>query len=130
MALQGPRRVRCQKLGFLDRGFTRHCLLLDEMTAELRRSEKSAYERLIRIMAHEVNNTSGSVSSLLESCHHYAAQVKAGFRRADFVGALDVASSRLTHMSAFMNQFADVVRLPPPRRAPTALPELQAASSA
>lgn len=121
--LQGPRRVRCQKLGFLDRGFTRHCLLLEEMTDELRRSEKQAYERLIRIMAHEVNNTGGAVSSLLQSCRHYADQIDP-VHRADFAGALDVAGSRLNHMSAFMNQFADVVRLPAPRRAPTALPAL------
>jgi hypothetical protein len=57
--------------------------MLEELTKELHASEKSAYEKLIRTMSHEVNNTSGAVISLLESCLHYGDQI--GERdRADF----------------------------------------------
>ena len=37
--------------------------LIEEMTEELRLSEKSAYEKLIRMMSHEVNNSVGAVRS-------------------------------------------------------------------
>lgn len=52
---------------FLDRGFPRGFLVLEELTEELRQSEKAAYEKLIRMMSHEVNNSLGAVSSLLNS---------------------------------------------------------------
>lgn len=115
--LAGPRRVRAQKIAFPDRGFTRHALVLEELSEELRRSEKAAYDRLIRMMSHEVNNTSGAVRSLLQSCLTYRDQIDAAHRD-DYAGALEVSMSRLDHMNVFMRHFADVVRLPAPRPAP------------
>ena len=41
--------------------------VLEELTDELRQSERAAYEKLIRVMAHEVNNSVGSATSLLPS---------------------------------------------------------------
>jgi PAS domain-containing protein len=56
--LAGARRVRCHRGSFLDRGFTRAFLLLEELTEELRQSEKAAYEKLVRLMSHEVGTRS------------------------------------------------------------------------
>jgi len=114
LAWRGRRRVRCQRLAFMDRGFPRSFLLLDELTAELHRSEKQAYEKLIRLMSHEVNNTSGAVQSLLQSCLAYRRYLPPGDRE-DFARALDVAISRTANLDEFMRGFADVVRLPAPR---------------
>lgn len=115
--LQGRRRVKCQKLTFMDRGFHRPFLLLDELTEELHRSEKAAYGKLIRMMSHEVNNTAGAVNSLLQSCQTYRGQLRME-DSADFDRALNVAISRNSRMNEFMQGFADVIRLPAPRRVP------------
>jgi two-component system nitrogen regulation sensor histidine kinase NtrY len=115
LRLQGRRRVRCQKLSCLDRGFHRPFLLLDEMTEELHRSEKAAYGKLIRMMSHEVNNTAGAVNSLLQSCQTYRDQLRAADAE-DYDRALQVAIARNQRMNAFMQGFAEVVRLPAPRR--------------
>jgi two-component system nitrogen regulation sensor histidine kinase NtrY len=115
--LAGPRRVRAQMIAFPDRGFTRHALVLEELSEELRRSEKSAYDRLIRMMSHEVNNTSGAVRSLLQSCLTYREQIDAE-HRGDYTGALEVSMNRIDHMNTFMRHFADVVRLPAPHPVP------------
>jgi signal transduction histidine kinase len=116
--LHGGRRVKCQRAQFLDRGFARPFLVLEELTDELRRSEKAAYEKLIRMMSHEVNNTTAAVGSLLSACLGYRGQVR-GEDRAEFTTALEVAIARSRSLSGFMNTFADVVRLPAPRREPT-----------
>jgi two-component system nitrogen regulation sensor histidine kinase NtrY len=116
--LQGPRRVRCRALHFMDRGFARRFILMDELTEELHRSEKSAYEKLIRVMSHEVNNTASAVNSLLDSCLKYRDQI-APDDRDDFAQALGVAIGRTGRMNQFMREFADVVRLPAPSRQPT-----------
>ncbi len=112
-------RGACAATGgrFLDRGFTRAFLLLEELTEELRQSEKAAYEKLVRMMSHEVGNTVGAGRSLLESCLAYGAHLPEAERR-EFEEALSVVVSRLGQLQEFTRGFADVVRLPPPRLGP------------
>jgi nitrogen fixation/metabolism regulation signal transduction histidine kinase len=118
LLLRGRRRVRCQAATLMDRGFPRRFLLLDELTDELHKTEKQAYEKLIRMMSHEVNNTSGAVQSLLQSCLAYRQQLDDGDRE-DFARALEVAIQRTAHLDEFMRGFANVVRLPQPRLQPS-----------
>jgi two-component system, NtrC family, nitrogen regulation sensor histidine kinase NtrY len=115
--LTGRRRVKCQRSQFLDRGFARDFILMEELTEELRQSEKVAYEKLIRLMSHEVNNSVGSANSLLHSCLHYREQLKEDDRK-DFVTAVEVIISRTDQLNRFMKSFADVVRLAAPNLEP------------
>lgn len=123
LPLAGRRRLRCLRAQFLDRGFTRDFLLLEELTEELRQAEKTAYEKVIRMMSHEVNNSVGSANSLLHSCLHYADQLH-GEDRADFETAVQVVIDRTDHLNAFMRNFADVFRLPAPQLQPYDLRQL------
>ena len=113
LALHGRRRMRCQKSIFLDQGFPRQFLMIEELTEELRRTEKAAYEKLIRMMSHEVNNSIGASNSLLHSCLNYKDQLREEDRK-DFENALQIAISRADHLNAFTRSFAEVVRLPRP----------------
>ena len=123
LALQGGRRLKVTRAEFFDQGFPRSFLLLEELTEELRASEKAAYGKLIRMMSHEINNSVGAVGSLLDSFRGYADQLGAEDRD-DFLNATTVAITRLENLRAFMNGFAEVVRLPPPDRRPTDLGRL------
>jgi len=122
-SLHGGRRLKCHRGSFYDRGFPRRFFLLEELTEELRASERAAYGKLIRMMSHEVNNSTGAVRSLLESCQVYGGQLR-DEDRADFDNALQVAAERLLHLNAFMNGLATVVRIPPPDRHPCDLRRL------
>jgi signal transduction histidine kinase len=113
----GSRRLRAARGELYDRGFPRSFCLLEELTEELRASEKAAYEKLIRILSHEVNNSVGPVRSLLESAREYAGALPPGDCR-DFEEALEVAGTRLDHLGSFMRGYAEVVRLPPPEPRP------------
>ena len=117
LSVWGGRRVRALHGTFLDRGFRRSFYLLEELTEELRESEKAAYEKLIRMLSHEVNNTVGASNSLLKSCLTYQPQLREDDRQ-DFAHALSVVIARTEQLSAFMGGFADVVRLPAPRLEP------------
>ena len=119
----GSRRMKCRRSEFLDRGFTRPFFLLEELTEELRRSERAAYEKLIRMMSHEVNNSVGAASSLLETCLGYTAQIREE-DRADYESALRVVMSRAAQLNTFMRAFSDVVRIPSPRPQPCDVLEL------
>ncbi|HSY49908.1 MAG TPA: ATP-binding protein [Thermoanaerobaculia bacterium] len=113
VTLAGARRLKVWHAEFRDRGFAKTFYLLEEMTEELRLTEKTAYEKLIRMMSHEVNNSVGAVRSLLESVLRYAEQVSLNDRD-DFTNALTIAAARIESLNRFMTGFADVVRLPPP----------------
>ena len=115
--IDGSRRLKVWRAEFRDRGFPKSFFLLEEVTEELRVSEKAAYEKLIRMMSHEVNNSVGAVRSLLESMLRYGRDVREGDRE-DYGNAIAVASSRMDALNRFMADLAEVVRIPPPRRTP------------
>jgi two-component system nitrogen regulation sensor histidine kinase NtrY len=116
----GAARFRLQCGGFLDRGFPRRFYVVEELTGELRQAERAAYEKLIRVMSHEVNNTVASSTSLLQSSLTYAKDLPAE-DRADFETALGVVIARTAQLNGFMKGFADVFRLPAPARQPCEL---------
>jgi signal transduction histidine kinase len=101
----------------VERGHPRRFYLVEELTEELRQTEKSAYEKLIRMMSHEVNNTVGATRSLLQSSAAYGDGLPDA-RRAELQEALGIAGSRLERLNSFMRGFADVVRMPPPVKRP------------
>ena len=115
--------VRCLAGEFRDHGFPRRFFLLEELTEELRRTEKRAYEHLIRMVSHEVNNSVGAVGSLMASLLHYGHGLD-GEDRQDFEDAIDVSRQRLQRLQEFVDGFAAVVRLPEPNRAPIELDAL------
>ena len=123
VSLWGGRRIRCQRGEFVDRGFPRTFIVLEELTEELRQFEKAAYGKLIRTMSHEVNNSVGASNSLLHSCLVFAEQLPPDAAR-DLQMALSIAIARTDHLNAFMRSFADVIRLPPPVPRPCDVREL------
>lgn len=123
LPVPGRRRIKCHRAQFLDRGFTRDFILMEELTGEIRQTEKAAYEKVIRMMSHEINNSMGSANSLLHSCLHYSGQLS-GEDRQDFENALKVIISRTDHLNKFMSNFADVFRLQKPNLKPVNIREL------
>ena len=53
---------RCSRLSFVDRGFAHPFVLIESLTAEVVKAEKKAYEKVIRMIAHEVNNTTAGIT--------------------------------------------------------------------
>ena len=58
---------RCSRLSFIDRGFAHPFVLIESLTTEVVKAEKKAYEKVIRMIAHEVNNTTAGITSTLET---------------------------------------------------------------
>lgn len=123
LAHQGQRRLKGLRSQFLDRGFARGFIMVEDVTREVRSSERAAYEKLIRIMTHEVNNTMGAASSLLQTCLDYGVHLPAE-ERGEFEQALRVIISRADHLARFMREYANVVRLPQPMCQPVDLVQL------
>lgn len=114
ISLNGVTTYKLQKSHFIDRGFPRVFVMMEELTVEILEAEKKAYGKVIRMMAHEVNNTIGPVNSILEST--LKTDKINGQQNAALKNALHVAVERNHNLNAFMRNFADVVRLPLPNK--------------
>lgn len=105
----------CRKLFFMDHGFKHPFYVIEEFTEEIRKAEREAYGKLIRMMAHEVNNTIGSVNSIMLSVQSNPDSfVKSD--REDSVRMLGIAIQRNYQMNRFMQNFSNVVKLPLPEK--------------
>lgn len=96
----GPQLYRISHLSFPDRGYRHPFFLIESLTEEIHRAEKAAYERIIRMIAHEVNNSVAGTVSIMEN------------------GEWEMGrslSERLKTLSAFVTRFADVVKIPQPQ---------------
>jgi two-component system nitrogen regulation sensor histidine kinase NtrY len=116
--LPSGQTYRAAAAHFLDRGFQRRFVVLEDLTHEIRVQEKQTYEQLIRLMSHEVNNSIGAVNSLLDSFRYYAPQL-APTDQPDYTQGLAVSIARNTQLAEFIANYARLVRLPPPSPHPT-----------
>jgi two-component system nitrogen regulation sensor histidine kinase NtrY len=114
------RRYRARRGQFFDRGFARHFLLVEEMTAELESSERATYEKLVRVLAHEVNNTVAATGSVLDSLLFYQSQLAAG-DAADFSTAIVAVRRRNVSLGEFIERFTRVIKMPEPELRPASV---------
>ncbi|WP_184549668.1 sensor histidine kinase [Mucilaginibacter sp. FT3.2] len=121
--LDGVSSFKLQKSHFVDRGFSRHFIMIEDLTAEILAAEKKVYGKVIRMMAHEVNNTIGPVNSIMQSAMK-TDRLWAGHEFDILKDALQVAMDRNQNLNLFMRNFADLVKLPPANKQPVILQKL------
>jgi two-component system, NtrC family, nitrogen regulation sensor histidine kinase NtrY len=119
----GVTTFRCRKSYFLDRGFQRHFIMIEELTREIISMQKRAYDKVIRMMSHETNNSVGAVNSILQTSQAFMRYMPDDDAR-EFGQAIEVAVSRNRRLGHFMARLADVVRIPPPVMEPVDLHQL------
>ncbi len=109
----GTHKYLLHKDSFFDSGFRRPFYLMEEMTNEIRQAEKQAYGKIIRMMAHEVNNTIGAVNSILSSVESDVnnMQVETSGELSNILGT---ALERNNRLNKFMQNYSNLVKLPPP----------------
>lgn len=112
---------KCTHSFFMDRGFRHHFYLIEMLTEEVFKAEKKAYEKVIRMISHEVNNSTAGITSTLDTL---TTTLGSEDGMQDVCALLQTAIERCYSMSRFITNFADVVRIPEPQRAPTSLNEL------
>ena len=114
---------KCTHSYFIDCGFKHPFYLIERMTDEVMRAEKKAYEKVIRMIAHEVNNTTAGITSTLDTVGQ-ALSAEEGME--DICEVMRVCVERCYSMSRFITRFADVVKIPEPTLSPLSLNEMAA----
>ena len=109
--------VRISRLWFMDKGFRRRFILVEKLTDEIVAAEKQMFNTIVRTIGHEVNNSLGSVMSVLESLE----EMHAGDPLT--ADAITSCSASCANLVGFVRGYADIVKLPAPVPEPVDLNE-------
>lgn len=110
--IDGTKKFKCQISKVIHRGFPQKFILIEELSDEIRELEKNAYGKVIRMMAHEVNNSMGAINSILDTIQQFGFEHEGADK--DLKTSLGVAIDRNKNLGVFMDNFAEVIRLPAP----------------
>jgi nitrogen fixation/metabolism regulation signal transduction histidine kinase len=97
-----------------------HFVLLASLRRVRREEERAAWQRLLRVVGHEVNNTLTPIQSMAATCTAMLRDDGAA-AIADVLRALEVIAQRAGSLGRFIGEYARLARLPTPVLAPIEL---------
>ncbi len=115
----GAGRWEMRRAKFWQSGSPHQLLVLSDLSKALREEERQAWKRLIRVLGHELNNSIAPIKSIAASL---AALLDRNPRPSDWEQdarrGLAVIENRGESLSRFMEGYARLAQLPPPRLGP------------
>jgi len=121
----GAHRARWEirRGGFRQGGRPHQFIMLADVSRALREEERTAWQRLIRVLGHEINNSLTPIHSLAERLGTLLRRSPPdGDLREDMQRGLEVIASRSEGLTRFLASYTRLARLPPPRLAPLSVP--------
>jgi two-component system nitrogen regulation sensor histidine kinase NtrY len=121
----GAGRWETRRRTFWQGGEPHELVVLTDVSQPLREEERQAWQRLIRVIGHELNNSLAPIKSI-------AGSLVALLRRTppppdwrdDMDRGLAIVESRADALNRFTTAYSQLARLPAPRRAPVAFTPL------
>ena len=109
-------RFEVRRGTFRQGGLSHQLLVLSDVSRALREEERQAWQRLIRVMGHELNNSLAPIKSLAGSLEQLIGRnPRPADWEDDMRRGLGVIATRSESLSRFMDGYARLARLPPPR---------------
>lgn len=121
----GSGRWGVRKSDFREHGLPHELLVLTDLSRTLREEERKAWQRLVRVLGHEMNNSLAPIKSIAGSLESLLRRdPPPSDWRDDARSGLSVIAARAESLSRFMQAYARLARLPPPQKEPVNLGEL------
>jgi nitrogen fixation/metabolism regulation signal transduction histidine kinase len=121
----GVGRWEIRRGTFREGGMQHQLLVLTDLSRALREEERSAWQRLLRVLGHELNNSLAPIKSvagsLAELIKH---EPRPADWREDMNRGLEVISSRADSLARFIESYSKLARLPQPRFEPLNIGDL------
>ena len=115
----GIGRWEMHRNSFRSRGEQHQLVVLTDLSRALREEEREAWQRLVRVLGHELNNSLAPIKSIAGSLENLLVKKpRPADWHEDMQRGLSVISSRSAALGRFMSAYARLSRLPPPRFAP------------
>jgi len=121
----GTARWGISRSMFREGGLPHQLLVVTDLTRPLREEELKAWQRLVRVLGHELNNSLAPIKSIAGSLESLLSrEPRATDWEDDMRRGLAVIASRSEALSRFMGAYARLAKLPPPTLAPVAVDAL------
>jgi PAS domain S-box-containing protein len=121
----GSGRWEVRRTTFRQEGRPHQLLVLADVSRPLRDEERQAWQRLIRVLGHEINNSLAPIKSIAGSLESMLArQPLPDDWEEDMRRGLAVVAARSESLSRFTTAYARLAKLPSPRLAPVNVPAL------
>lgn len=118
----GSGRWEARRSVFRQGGLPLQMLVLTDLSRALRQEERQAWQRLIRVLGHELNNSLAPIRSISGSLETLLARTpRPADWEEDVRRGLAVIAARAEALNRFMEAYARLARLPPPRLEPLEL---------
>lgn len=112
----GAGRWQLRRTTFRQNGQPHQLVVLSDLSKALRDEERLAWQRIIRVLGHEINNSLAPIKSIAESLQFLVdAPKRDAEAEEDVRQGLAVISNRAGSLSRFMTSYAILARLPGPR---------------
>ena len=120
----GPGPWELRRSHFRQRGLPHTLVVLTDLRRALREEERQAWQRLVRVLGHEINNSLAPIQSIADNLRqqlvHLPAE-RASDLDEDVASGLAVISRRSAGLARFLVAYARLAKLPPPRLGPVAV---------
>jgi len=114
-----------KRTSFRLHGVPHTLLVLSDVSAALREEERLAWERLIRVLGHEINNSLTPIKSIAGSLRGRLAGLSDGSgEKADFERGLEVIENRSESLNRFLQAYRQLMGLPAPKLSAVSLTAL------
>jgi two-component system nitrogen regulation sensor histidine kinase NtrY len=123
---QGPNaRWLVRRSSFRQKGVPHTLIVLSDVGRALREEERGAWQRLIRVLGHELNNSLTPIKSIAGSLNAQVSQTDlAADVRRDFQRGLAIIEARADSLNRFLQAYRRLAQMPPPAFRKAALAEL------
>ncbi|MGB0034183.1 MAG: ATP-binding protein [Candidatus Acidiferrales bacterium] len=100
---------------FREAGLAHELLVITDLSRALREEERQAWQRLIRVLGHELNNSLAPIKSVAENLGSMLGRKdRAPDWQEDMRSGLNVIAARTDGLARFMSAYARLAKLPPP----------------
>lgn len=100
---------------FREAGLAHQLLVITDLSRALRDEERQAWQRLIRVLGHELNNSLAPIKSVAENLGSVLSRKdRADDWQEDMRSGLNIIAARTDGLARFMSAYARLAKLPPP----------------
>lgn len=115
----GAGRWGMRRTVFREGGLPHSLVVIADLSQPLREEELKAWQRLVRVIGHELNNSLAPIKSIAGSLNAILRRPqKASDWEDDMRGGLEIIESRAEGLNQFMQSYARLAKLPAPTKQP------------
>ena len=108
-------RLELRRSTFRRDGKPHHLLVFADLTRSLREEEQQAWQRIVRVLSHEINNSLTPIKSIAHSIKRMISRVPDIPRAAEIQDGLNLIETRSGALGRFLRAYAQLARLPKPQ---------------